>query len=148
MNLITSWSTSVRLRMATQPSAGDGIDSTPLPSVEVPLQEEKAPTTAAAAAAEPPRQGQQQPTAVSEAELYFLIANFLTHASPCSRAAAVLQEELVRRLFVISCVSVAHGGYQLPPPPVPMTLFHVTTVMFCTCFVFLAFCFCFYVFFF
>ena len=30
------------------------------------------------------------------AELYFLIANFLTNASPCSRAATVLQQELVR----------------------------------------------------
>lgn len=39
--------------------------------------------------------------AAEEAELYFLIANFLTHASPCSRAAAVLQEELVS--MVLPC---------------------------------------------
>ncbi|CAN0109918.1 unnamed protein product, partial [Laminaria digitata] len=31
------------------------------------------------------------------AELYFLIANFLTNASPCSRAATVLQQELRER---------------------------------------------------
>lgn len=40
-------------------------------------------------------------------ELYFLIANFLTNASPCSRAAAVLRQELVRRLalfFQASCI--------------------------------------------
>lgn len=49
----------------------------------------------AAAAADKPRSG--SPAAVSDesAELYFLIANFLTNASPCSRAAAVLQQELV-----------------------------------------------------
>lgn len=47
-------------------------------------------------AADEPRAG--RPAAVSEesAELYFLIANFLTNASPCSRAAEVLQQELVR----------------------------------------------------
>lgn len=54
--------------------------------------------TAAVAAAAADEPQPERPAAVSEesAELYFLIANFLTNASPCSRAAAVLQQELVR----------------------------------------------------
>lgn len=32
----------------------------------------------------------------TQADLYFLIANFLTHASPCSQAAQVLKREMVR----------------------------------------------------
>lgn len=47
----------------------------------------------AAAADEAPPSG--RPVSEESAELYFLIANFLTNASPCSRAAAVLQQELV-----------------------------------------------------
>lgn len=46
------------------------------------------------AVVEAPRPG--SPVSEESAELYFLIANFLTNASPCSRAAAVLQQELVR----------------------------------------------------
>lgn len=63
------------------------------------IQAQGEPTAGAAAAApratDEPQAG--RPAAVSEesAELYFLIANFLTNASPCSRAAEVLQQELV-----------------------------------------------------
>lgn len=32
----------------------------------------------------------------TQPDLYFLIANFLTHASPCSQAAQVLKREMVR----------------------------------------------------
>lgn len=56
------------------------------------------PETAAvtAAAADKPQFGSPAAAVSDEsAELYFLIANFLTNASPCSRAAAVLQQELV-----------------------------------------------------
>ncbi|CAN0235911.1 unnamed protein product, partial [Hapterophycus canaliculatus] len=55
-----------------------------------PLQADVAPD--AVADAPPPG----SPVSEESAELYFLIANFLTNASPCSRAAAVLQQELVR----------------------------------------------------
>ncbi|CAM9632001.1 unnamed protein product [Scytosiphon promiscuus] len=53
------------------------------------------PEVTASVVPDAPRPG----TSVSEesAELYFLIANFLTNASPCSRAAAVLQQELRER---------------------------------------------------
>lgn len=43
-----------------------------------------------------PREKPAETMSEESAELYFLIANFLTNASPCSRAATVLQQELVR----------------------------------------------------
>lgn len=52
------------------------------------------PEEAAVAAVDEP-QPAGRPVSEESAELYFLIANFLTNASPCSRAAAVLQQELV-----------------------------------------------------
>lgn len=70
----------------------------PIPDPDEAMTQRGPPETGAVAAtvADEPLPG--RPAAVSEesAELYFLIANFLTNASPCSRAAAVLQQELVR----------------------------------------------------
>lgn len=62
-------------------------------SVEDPGEVEDGPETAEPAAAAPELAG---PVSEESAELYFLIANFLTNASQCSRAAAVLRQELVR----------------------------------------------------
>lgn len=72
-----------------------GMDNPPLPDPGDEPRQTTPAETAAEAADVPPPSGR----AVSEesAELYFLIANFLTNASPCSRAAAVLQQELVRK---------------------------------------------------
>lgn len=50
-----------------------------------------------------PRQKPAEDLSEESAELYFLIANFLTNASPCSRAATVLQQELVRLLASGRC---------------------------------------------
>ena len=62
---------------------------------DLPRQEHPDEAVAAAPAVDgaPPSGG--RPVSEESAELYFLIANFLTNASPCSRAATVLQQELV-----------------------------------------------------
>lgn len=81
-----------RDRMSQLSSADDRMDDqrppSPIPPPEPMELNEDQPTLQPSLERRP---------AVSEemAELYFLIANFLTNASPCSRAAAVLQEELV-----------------------------------------------------
>ncbi|CAN0453197.1 unnamed protein product, partial [Ectocarpus sp. 12 AP-2014] len=60
-------------------------------SVEDPGEAADGPETAEPAPAAPELAG---PVSEESAELYFLIANFLTNASQCSRAAAVLRQEL------------------------------------------------------
>ena len=68
-----------------------------MPDVDNPPQGAPPADETAAPAARAPDEPQAGRPAVSEesAELYFLIANFLTNASPCSRAGEVLQQELV-----------------------------------------------------
>lgn len=77
--------------------AEDGMDNRP-PS-DPPGQGAQSFKTESEEQPPPPSSGRPAESSLTEqsAELYFLIANFLTNASPCSRAAAVLRDELVSK---------------------------------------------------
>lgn len=75
------------------------MDQVPLPASESEVIQQGGLPPTGAANLSPPDGKPAEPLSKELADLYFLIANFLTNASPCSRAAAVLQQELVSRVF-------------------------------------------------